>query len=153
MEFQLAASRGGWHNVWACAKYYRYFNSQPHEEADGIKHVWRVRRSISTRSLTRRLTFPVHVTPHLLLFQLAASRGGWHQPNNYRNCLCYFNSQPHEEADIIPRIPDSTYFIISTRSLTRRLTAFKEYCLPWYGISTRSLTRRLTAILDKISFI
>ena len=57
----------------------RYFNSQPHEEADGtrIEHISRNHR-ISTHSLTRRLTM-IH--------------------QNIELRFVHFNSQPHEEAD------------------------------------------------------
>ena len=57
---------------------YKNFNSQPHEEADRFKDDVLVFNSISTHSLTRRLT---------ILF-----------PNPVQMWY-YFNSQPHEEAD------------------------------------------------------
>ena len=53
------------------------FNSQPHEEADGVAQATGDISLISTHSLTKRLTIP--------LFFIAVFR--------------YFNSQPHEEAD------------------------------------------------------
>ena len=59
-------------------------------------------KSISTHSLTRRLTH------FLYLVQL-----GFH----------HFNSQPHEEADGVCRQTIATIMKISTHSLTRRLTA------------------------------
>ena len=78
-----------------------YFNSQPHKEADrngcntDTEH-----GSISTHSLTRRLTMRIISTP-------ARSQ--------------YFNSQPHKEADFqVSYIPFLEH--ISTHSLTRRLT-------------------------------
>ena len=58
---------------------YIYFNSQPHEEADGqdaennLRGYW-----ISTHSLTKRLTFSQEI------------------PVGKKE---HFNSQPHEEAD------------------------------------------------------
>ena len=56
----------------------RYFNSQPHKEADGKQH---------QKEHCQRI------------FQLTASQGGW--PIRYRNLLLTqdFNSQPHKEAD------------------------------------------------------
>ena len=58
------------------------FNSQPHEEADGIYPGWvRNKKDISTHSLTKRLTFA-----RILHFFGDV----------------YFNSQPHEEADSLP---------------------------------------------------
>ena len=55
-----------------------YFNSQPHEEADWKAHVQRGNSTISTHSLTKRLTVCNVLVP------LADA---------------HFNSQPHEEAD------------------------------------------------------
>ena len=80
-----------------------YFNSQPHEEADVSSDVLSQSITISTHSLTKRLT----VT------------------NNGR--ILYrvnFNSQPHEEAD-----SKLAYVFrarnISTHSLTKRLTVIR----------------------------
>ena len=53
-----------------------HFNSQPHEEADFIFVSWKYPKSISTRSLTRRLTHLICLGKGELEFQLAASRGG-----------------------------------------------------------------------------
>ena len=122
-----------------------YFNSQPHEEADDRScYIVVVVFLISTHSLTKRLTclqFPEN-TPWI--FQLTASRRGWHRISDilnfstvisthsltkrltimplkpYRN-LAHFNSQPHEEADDGQQTaePDNH---ISTHSLTKRLT-------------------------------
>ena len=56
----------------------QYFNSQPHEEADPVL-IWNLPpKTISTHSLTKRLTGTSFTT----LLQSS-----------------YFNSQPHEEAD------------------------------------------------------
>ena len=55
-----------------------YFNSQPHEEADSAQQAVEVDVSISTHSLTRRLTL-------ILMPKLSRAKN--------------FNSQPHEEAD------------------------------------------------------
>ena len=59
----------------------------------------------------------------------------------------YFNSQPHKEADTSRRQEVIDYVIISTHSLTRRLTLPLRQYPQGYVISTHSLTRRLTAIL------
>ena len=56
-----------------------YFNSQPHEEADGHEKL---------------------DTTMIYAFQLTASRRGWRRLMKRRMWLLhYFNSQPHEEAD------------------------------------------------------
>ena len=79
--------------------------------------------SISTHSLTRRLTFtPFYSTE---------------EPSD-------FNSQPHKEADGFPRTSATPNVVISTHSLTRRLTDFYIEALTRKSISTHSLTRRLT---------
>ena len=56
----------------------------------------------------------------------------------------HFNSQPHEEADLPIAFICSAILVISTRSLTRRLTINHSSCIHCCHISTRSLTRRLT---------
>ena len=56
----------------------RYFNSQPHKEADSKPYVAVFKITISTHSLTRRLTV----------------KAGTPYPSNDD-----FNSQPHKEAD------------------------------------------------------
>ena len=54
-----------------------YFNSQPHEEADGESFVTDICvGSISTHSLTRRLTEIQNLPEEAKTFQLTASRGG-----------------------------------------------------------------------------
>ena len=78
-KFQLTASRRGWPGFSIKALLsFKYFNSQPHEEADGI-------------------LFVLHY--QVLLFQLTASRRGWRRKFTKAALLWYFNSQPHEEAD------------------------------------------------------
>ena len=125
MRFQLTASRRGW---------------------PSLKHKCRKSMSISTHSLTKRLTM------HSKLTRL----------NQF-----YFNSQPHEEADfywlwkryhpdisthsltkrLTTTMPTKTnYHIgISTHSLTKRLTNIKDNFFHLFGISTHSLTKRLTS--------
>ena len=55
----------------------------------------------------------------------------------------YFNSQPHKEADMVQEL-SFVEWIISTHSLTRRLTIRNDRRLKTMYISTHSLTRRLT---------
>ena len=82
-----------------------HFNSQPHEEADNSQSCTPFScGSISTHSLTRRLT--VHYLNLILV-------------------VSHFNSQPHEEADDGQSI-DADIVSISTHSLTRRLTEYSS---------------------------
>ena len=91
---------------------------------------------------------PVLVTP-IPQFQLTASQGGWRSYPSYSGCTCwYFNSQPHKEADLRFWKLFAT-FIISTHSLTRRLTNWWTEYSNWWFISTHSLTRRLTKMLER----
>ena len=53
-----------------------HFNSQPHEEADGRKTEKNNIDSISTHSLTKRLTMLAEINIHFHKFQLTASRRG-----------------------------------------------------------------------------
>ena len=78
--------------------------------------------NISTHSLTKRLT----------LFRLYSDLEAIN-----------FNSQPHEEADIII-FQLETNRNISTHSLTKRLTEMFEKEIDEIYISTHSLTKRLT---------
>ena len=80
--------------------WYCYFNSQPHKEAD--INVWEKESkyiSISTHSLTRRLTNVGYLSLPRLAFQLTASQGGWRPKKWKKPWRSYFNSQPHKEAD------------------------------------------------------
>ena len=79
----------------------RYFNSQPHEEADGLC-ISKMQRSIviSTHSLTKRLTILPRfgwwnqaISTHSLTKRLTIPSLETLLPGYY------FNSQPHEEAD------------------------------------------------------
>ena len=127
----------------------RYFNSQPHEEADSsCKRTW-VRNRISTHSLTKRLTTSnirstslMIISTHSLTKRLTLST----------------------RRTLFP-------FVISTHSLTKRLTSYSrspQYPIPfqltasrrgWRDvtttwdfdaiISTHSLTKRLTEIQRK----
>ena len=165
--FQLTASRRGWRpDDWIEAVDTWYFNSQPHEEADGnIKKVGfrsghfnsqpheeadeaearlRGRRNISTHSLTKRLTIDVVALRCTDVFQLTASRRGWRLGNRlgYFSIL-YFNSQPHEEADVTLNVTSalSSYFNSQPHEEADR----EHRKSHWSGkISTHSLTKRLT---------
>ena len=122
-----------------------YFNSQPHKEADFFRFQFLSQHSISTHSLTRRLTaiivqhpaFPKNFNsqPHKEadVFQFPYQHQFQHfnsQPhkeadgndNRRSNGNCNFNSQPHKEADALEGL-EGFDEIISTHSLTRRLTA------------------------------
>ena len=77
-----------------------YFNSQPHEEADGVGSDGGQYSTISTHSLTRRLTTITttvmtlyYISTHSLTRRLTVRF-----PVQLK-LLTYFNSQPHEEAD------------------------------------------------------
>ena len=54
----------------------KYFNSQPHEEADSLSGDSNISYDISTHSLTRRLTNKEPIVLPSDAFQLTASRGG-----------------------------------------------------------------------------
>ena len=103
-----------------------HFNSQPHEEADVCNHGCDFSIIISTHSLTKRLTifrlerdWYDNISTHSLTKRLTTCR-------NYSfRAIPDFNSQPHEEADIL----DSSSSIlahISTHSLTKRLTQHRN---------------------------
>ena len=66
--------------------------------------------------------------------------------------LCYFNSQPHKEADgfVLDCVQKE---LISTHSLTRRLTEIYTRKRNPSEISTHSLTRRLTKQKDMLTMI
>ena len=165
--FQLTASRRGWP-----AK-----NDGEHTldafQLTASRRGWRHRRctvklygTISTHSLTKRLTAIKRNHWFVYRFQLTASRRGWHvrslrcipwiyfnsQPHEEADwwdlsqwrSLTYFNSQPHEEADSANYVWGA-YLYISTHSLTKRLTTVEKEPVPAAGISTHSLTKRLTA--------
>ena len=109
-----------------------HFNSQPHEEADIFYIMEFCNKDISTHSLTKRLTrkhcsvcLSTFISTHSLTKRLTTLL--MHNKRNY----IYFNSQPHEEADLF----------LGNQTRIR------------LDISTHSLTKRLTAILDKNTFI
>ena len=76
--FQLTASRRGWLERFEFRCSYLHFNSQPHEEADERNRCTQRRNEISTHSLTKRLTTALLVGNDRIIFQLTASRRGWH---------------------------------------------------------------------------
>ena len=128
MRFQLTASRRGW---------------------PSLKHKCRKSMSISTHSLTKRLTMHSKLTR---LNQFYFNSQPHEEADNLINtCVLvktHFNSQPHEEADFYwlwkRNHPD-----ISTHSLTKRLTTTMPTKTNYHiGISTHSLTKRLTNIKD-----
>ena len=99
-----------------------YFNSQPHEEADDLEWSNQLKLGISTHSLTKRLTSGEHYAVATFTFQLTASRRGWRNLEFWsEHCKGHFNSQPHEEADVAIGLMANSG-IISTHSLTKRLT-------------------------------
>ena len=65
---------------------------------------------------------PQHAHFNPFVFQLTASRRGWRDSQISFFSLLYFNSQPHEEADISPFSSYPPPRAISTHSLTKRLT-------------------------------
>ena len=82
------------------------------------------------------------------------------QPHEEADCLdgyhfqtaSYFNSQPHEEADDYFEA-FTTFFLISTHSLTKRLTADYNTIKGVEDISTHSLTKRLTIRVLPLLFL
>ena len=82
-------------------RFLKYFNSQPHEEADVLKLVFRQPDQTFQLTASRRGWLSVFSTSKtILVFQLTASRRGWrHSIKSIVFCL-----------------------IISTHSLTKRLT-------------------------------
>ena len=122
LAFQLTASRRGWQSSTQEKEIRYYFNSQPHEEADGGHRFKSPAESISTHSLTKRLTIKVFVI-HTFLFISTHSLTKRLTVTQYRGYTMntYFNSQPHEEADGAFTDTDWIDFI-STHSLTKRLT-------------------------------
>ena len=121
--FQLTASQGGWRSNWPTGSKGRYFNSQPHKEAD--KQFF----------LAPNLTLP---------FQLTASQGGWLALMSKRVMAKDISTHSlTRRLTICPR-GMVVWRNISTHSLTRRLTAIVRAQRIAYVISTHSLTRRLT---------
>ena len=77
-----------------------YFNSQPHKEADGkLGGVWSV-SSISTHSLTRRLTAYIFNCFIFLNFNSQPHKEADSLSDIFITPPLHFNSQPHKEADV-----------------------------------------------------
>ena len=181
MTFQLTASRRGWlqqSKKWSDINIFQLTASRRGwlEEGPVLHRMWSFQltasrrgwlgkgsgteraKDISTHSLTKRLTDYVYPKCNeALLFQLTASRRGWQQKReSILRKIKYFNSQPHEEADL------SAYNTliqgcISTHSLTKRLTILPRFGWWNQAISTHSLTKRLTkafceAYPEKLNF-
>ena len=71
------------------------------------------------------------------------------EADNYQQAMPYgqvhFNSQPHEEADAKTG-HSQKLIVISTHSLTKRLTVAQKFVHKLIYISTHSLTKRLTML-------
>ena len=121
----------------------------------------------STHSLTKRLTAGSAYTGSYDTFQLTASRRGWPVvKQTLENIREIFNSQPHEEADVVRRCCFLWILVFSTHSLTKRLTTIRgtvisfaiffnsqpheeadklqKQAMKTSDFSTHSLTKRLT---------
>ena len=107
----------------------RYFNSQPHKEADDQKGKIYERLYISTHSLTRRLT----------VFNALTNNGEVISTHSLTRRLTKLG------------IEVKAKIIISTHSLTRRLTTLPITAADCLHISTHSLTRRLTGLPSNTS--
>ena len=126
-----------------------YFNSQPHKEADKVCQRIFPATDISTHSLTRRLTSFPHIAEWVYLYfnsqphkeadlrfisAFPVKNNFNSQPHKEADCCIllffhisfYFNSQPHKEADDIEIVEEEARVVISTHSLTRRLTAISD---------------------------
>ena len=147
LTFQLTASQGGWRK--SCAYVARYMLFQLTASQGGwlLLHVMR---------------------GYLSIFQLTASQGGWPNSTLPSSISTNFNSQPHKEADQSSKCRiqrtikfqltasqggwrrfssrNHSFQIISTHSLTRRLTSSICWVAKARRISTHSLTRRLTVV-------
>ena len=123
-----------------------HFNSQPHEEADDGQSIDADIVSISTHSLTRRLTNDnVWFGREEKDFNSQPHEEADNILRYFLSSLHHFNSQPHEEADI-GNFTNQSQTGISTHSLTRRLTLPNPTFFKKIVISTHSLTRRLTKV-------
>ena len=109
--FQLTASQGGWPHLAGWPLSVPYFNSQPHKEAD---------KDVIVPS---RPIWYFNSQPHKEADSCKLQMLGWQ---------LYFNSQPHKEADDVMIVDYDNQEIISTHSLTRRLTIRPPFlCSVW----------------------
>ncbi len=103
--FQLTSSRRGWRYIYSYVLWVFNFNSHPHEEDDAPPPPAKASIIISTHILTKRMTFLHRDGVLIILFQLTSSRRGWLQANFlFSHLHNNFNSHPHEEDDLIPRL-------------------------------------------------
>ena len=129
----------------------RNFNSQPHEEADDHEELHRGTSGfISTHSLTKRLTIlgiyfyvNLYISTHSLTKRLTAN--GQMLESEER----YFNSQPHEEADIINSGGMESWSHFNSQPHEEADGAFLQK-RGKRRISTHSLTKRLTSALASL---
>ena len=147
-KFQLTASQGGWPFLLLTAQTQKSF------QLTASQGGWRrtscllpCTHGISTHSLTRRLTNCIHcdteiweISTHSLTRRLTDFPGRIPFPDGN------FNSQPHKEADF-------SYMIVTGQveyfNSQPHKEADKSFVFLWYNfiISTHSLTRRLTVLL------
>ena len=123
ITFQLTASRRGWLDTDCFEFCVIYFNSPPHDAADDAL--------ISPTTTTKHF----NSQPHEEADWVFEKNDKWYiyfnsQPHEEADLPCthgsrvlkYFNSQPHEEADYSPWFCECGLVMISTHSLTKRLT-------------------------------
>ena len=108
--------------------------------------------SISTHSLTRRLTLRKSKKRSVKSFQLTASQGGWPSYSCSKIFLQVFQLTASQGGWRVHEVRKTDCRSISTHSLTRRLTSCPEDNGLSKNISTHSLTRRLTdtAVFDNL---
>ena len=121
-----------------------YFNSQPHEEADELGVALVSGFSVFQLTASRRGWHKrVSIIFCPLIFQLTASRRGWRYKNGIVFKHVHFNSQPHEEADgNFLTLPNNKRYFNSQPHEEADDAFRKRY--PELFISTHSLTKRLT---------
>ena len=187
--FQLTASQGGWPHLAGWPLSVPYFNSQPHKEADKdvivpSRPIWYFnsqphKEADQQHSIRCRVLDHFNSQPHkeadwwpgkrvmwwrwfqltasqggwlllmfeqhsMLSFQLTASQGGWHGWRDDLSVLCIIST--HSLTRRLTQFSPASFFhlTISTHSLTRRLTGYRSRLTRYISISTHSLTRRLT---------
>ena len=109
--FQLTASQGGWRYIQSLLVLDSHFNSQPHKEAD--------------EPLFNRRGYSAY-------FNSQPHKEADHHQWTFPWLRSHFNSQPHKEADDVMIVDYDNQEIISTHSLTRRLTIRPPFlCSVW----------------------
>ena len=174
--FQLTASQGGW--LYFDRKSASWYTFQLTASQGGWREKLKVDGeygTISTHSLTRRLTSVTLQGNVLTLFQLTASQGGWRQCNWMWYNILIFQLTASQGGWRLPINAYNLIWNISTHSLTRRLTRERitrnsrisyfnsqphkeaDVFLPDSStticISTHSLTRRLTEKTEVLNTI